>query len=153
MCLNSTENLPYTRSNGFSTDRPVLPIVTSEQRCYTQSIWLLSKRLSMSRISLHIKHRAKFNTEQDSIHIWGRRWPNWSILPPDSGRKIAAWHWRKRCWLSMHNKVKSGQSFSVKSAKRVPASHVCLKLVRKEAGAQLSNNDNKYSTFQGSKCS
>ena len=48
----------------------------------------------------------------------------------------------------MQNKVKSEQSFAVTSAKRVAFFQASLKLVREEAGAQLSNNDNKCSISQ-----
>ena len=63
----------------------------------------------------------------------------WAIcLPPDNGTKIAALHCRKRCWLSPHNKVKSEQCFAVTSAKRVAVFQASLKVVREDAGAQLS---------------
>ena len=32
MCFSNTENFPYPRKNGFSTDWPVLPIVTQKER-------------------------------------------------------------------------------------------------------------------------
>ena len=41
----------------------------------------------------------------------------------------------------MHNKVKSEQCFAVLSAQRVAVFQASLKLVREEAGAQLSDND------------
>ena len=83
--------------------------------------------------------------------IWGGRWHSWSILPPDTGKKIAAWHWRKTCWLLMHNKVKSEQHFAVTSAKRWAVFLESLKVVREEAGAHISNKDNKHSTSWESK--
>ena len=52
----------------------------------------------------------------------------------------------------MHNKAQAEQHFTVTSAKRVAVLQVSLKVVREEAGAQLSNKDNKHSTSQGSKC-
>ena len=57
---------------------------------------------------------------------------------------------QKRCWLSTHNKVKSEQCFAVTSAKRVAVFQANLKVVREDAGAQLSKRDNKRSTSQGS---
>ena len=50
---------------------------------------------------------------------------------------------KKRCWLSIHNKVKSEQHFAVTSAKRVAVFQANLKIVRAEVGAQLSKRDNK----------
>ena len=32
MCLSNTENFPYPRRNGFSTDMPMLPIVTPQKK-------------------------------------------------------------------------------------------------------------------------
>ena len=87
----------------------------------------------------------------DSIWIWGGRWPSQSVSKPDKGMKIVAWYWRKRCWLSIHNIVKSEQYFTGTSAKRVAVFQASLKVVREEAGAQLSNKDNKCSTSQGIK--
>ena len=88
----------------------------------------------------------------DSIWMWGGRWPRWSVLPPDRGMKITVWHWRKRCWLSINNKVKSEQCFTVTSAKRAAVFQASLKIMREEAGAHLSNKDKKCSKSQGSKC-
>ena len=51
----------------------------------------------------------------------------------------------------MHNKVTSEQHFAVTCGKRIPFFQASLKLVREEAAAQLSNNDNKCSTSQESK--
>ena len=62
MCFSNTEKFPYPRRNDFYTDWPVLAIVTQEQRCCRQSIWLFPKMLSTSQIKLHIKYRAKINT-------------------------------------------------------------------------------------------
>ena len=61
MYHSNMENIPYPRRNGFSTNWPVQPIVTQNQRCYIWSIWLLPKWLSTSQISFQIKHRAKIN--------------------------------------------------------------------------------------------
>ena len=81
--------------------------------------------------------------------MWiSERRPGQSIFPPDTGMKKAAWCWRKRYWISIHNKVKSEQSFAVTSAKRVAVFQASLKVVREEAIAQLSNK-NKCSTSQG----
>ena len=57
---------------------------------------------------------------------------------------------KKRCCLSIHNKVKPEQHFVVTSAKRVAVFQASLKVVRKEAGAKLSKRDNQCSTSQGS---
>ena len=62
MCFSNAENFPYPRRNGFSIDRPVLPIVTQKEREHMQSIRLLPKKFSMPQISLEIKNRAKVNT-------------------------------------------------------------------------------------------
>ena len=43
-----------------------------------------------------------------------------------------------------HNKVKPEQHFAVTSVKRVTIFQASSKLVRGEAGAQLSNKDNKH---------
>ena len=40
----------------------------------------------------------------------------------------------------MHNKAKLKQCFAVTSAKRVAIFQACLKLVREEAGAQISKH-------------
>ena len=61
------------------------------------------------------------------------------------GMKIAAWHWRKRCWLSINNKVKSEQHFTGTSAKRVAVFQASLKVVREEAGA---NSPTKITKIQ-----
>ena len=61
MYLTNTENFLYSRRNGFSTDRPMLPIVTQKRRSHSRSIWLLPKGFSMSLKSLQIKSRAKIN--------------------------------------------------------------------------------------------
>ena len=61
VCFSNTENFPYPRRNGFSTDQSVLPIITPKQRGQMQSIWLLPKRFSMPQISLQIKIRVKIN--------------------------------------------------------------------------------------------
>ena len=87
-----------------------------------------------------------------TICIWGGRWPNWSILPPDAGTKLAAWCWREWCWLSMCNMVKSEYHFAVTSAKRVAVLQANSKLVSEEARPQLPNEDNECSTFHGSNC-
>ena len=152
VCFSNTKNLSYPRRNGFSTDRPVLPIVTQKKRSHTWSIWLHPKWFSMSQISLQIKTEQRFTLEWTSTWIWGWSWPGWSVLPPDRGMKITAWHWRKRCWLWLHNKIKSQQHFVVTSANRVTVFQASLKVVREEAGAQLFNKDNKHSASQGSKC-
>ena len=47
----------------------------------------------------------RFTLELNSVHIWGGWWPGWSNLQPDVGMKVAAWHWRKRCWLSITTKL------------------------------------------------
>ena len=147
MCFSNTKNFPYPRKNSFSTDRPMLPVVTQIQRSHSRSIWLLPKWFSMSQISLQIKKTGqRLTLEWDSIWIWGGRWPGQSVLPPDMGMKMAALCWRKRCWLSIHNKVKSEQHLAVTSAKRVAVFQAILKVVREEAGAQLSKRDNKHST-------
>ena len=151
MCFSNTENFPYPRRNGISTDRPVLPIVTPKQRGHMQSIRLLTKRFSMPQIGLQIKIGKRLTLEWDSVQIWGGRWCGQSVLPPDKGIKIPAWCWSKRCWLSIHNKVKSEQCFTVTSAKRKAVLQVSWRGVREEASAQLYNNDNKHSTSQGSK--
>ena len=52
----------------------------------------------------------------------------------------------------MCNRIKSKHPFAVTSAKRVVVFQASLELVRKQAGAHLSNKDNKHSTFHGSKC-
>ena len=44
---------------------------------------------------------------------------------------------RQRCWLSIHNKVKSEQCFAVTSAIRVAVFQASLEVVREEAGANL----------------
>ena len=46
--------------------------------------------------------------------------------------------------------MKSEQHFAETSTKRGAVFHTSLKLVREEAGAQLSNNDKICSTSQGS---
>ena len=152
MCFSNTKNFLYPRRNGFSTDRPVLPIVTQKMRSHMWSIWLHPKWFSTSQISLQIKNRAKINIEMRlNMNLRGKM--TWAIcLATRQRNEIAAWHWRKRCWLSIHNKVKSEQCFAVTSAKRVAVFQAILKVVREEAGAQLSNKDNKCSTSQGSKC-
>ena len=84
----------------------------------------------------------------DSIRIWGGRWPRQSTLPPGTGMRIAAWYWRKRYWLSIHNKVKSEQCFTVTSAKRVAVFKVSLNQVpnspAKITNAQHSKDQNVY---------
>ena len=152
MCLSNTKHFPYPRRNSFSTDRPILPIVTPKKRSHTRSIWLHPKRFSTSQKSLQIKHRAKINiAARLNMNLRGR-WPGWSVLPPDRGMKMTALLWRKRCWLSTHNKVKSEQCFAVTSAKRVAVFQASLKVVIEEVGAQLSKRDNKHLTSQGSNC-
>ena len=32
MCFSNTKNFPYSGRNGFSTDRPVLPIIAQKNR-------------------------------------------------------------------------------------------------------------------------
>ena len=59
---------------------------------------------------------------------------------------------KKKVLSSIHNKVKSEQHFAVTSAKRVAVFQASLKVVREEAGVQLSKRDNKCSTSQGSNC-
>ena len=59
---------------------------------------------------------------------------------------------KKKVLLSIHNKVKSEQCFAVTSANRIAVFQASLKVVREEAGAQLSKRDNKCSASQGSKC-
>ena len=149
MCFSNTKNFPYPRRNGFSTDRPMLTIVTQKQRSHMRSIWLYPKWFSTSQISLQIKNRQRLTLEWESIQIWGGRWPGWYVLPPDMGMKMAALCWRKRCWLSIHNKV-TEQCFAVTSAKRVAVFQASLK-EREEEAAQLSKRNNKCSTSQGSK--
>ena len=61
MCFSNTKNFPYPRRNGFSTDQPVLPIVTQKKRSQMQSIWLHLKWFSTSQISLQMKNRTKIN--------------------------------------------------------------------------------------------
>ena len=51
----------------------------------------------------------------------------------------------------MLNKIKSEQYMAVISVKKVAIFQASLKLVREEAGVQLSNKDNKYLTSQRSK--
>ena len=51
LCALATENFPYPRRNGFSTDQPVLPIVTQKERDKIWSIRLLPKRFSMPQIT------------------------------------------------------------------------------------------------------
>ena len=65
----------------------------------------------------------------NSTHIWVGRWSDQSVLPPDTRIKIAAWYWRERYWLSMHNKGKS-EPLAVISTKRVAIFQGNLKLVR-----------------------
>ena len=48
--------------------------------------------------------------------------------------------------------MKSEPHLAVTSAKRVAVFRASLKLVRKEAGAQLSNKDNKCLTSYCTKC-
>ena len=95
ICFSITKTFPYPRRNGFSTDRLMLPIVT-QKRGHKWSIWLGPKWFSMSQISLQIKTGQRLTLVWDSIQIRGGRWPRQSVLPPDRGMKIAAWHWRKR---------------------------------------------------------
>ena len=71
--------------------------------------------------------------EWDSKWISGERWSRPSVLPPDMGMKIVAWQWIKGCWLSIHNKVKTEQSFTVRSANRIAVFQASLKVVREEA--------------------
>ena len=61
MCFGNTKNFPYPWRNGFSTDRPMLPIVTQKKKSHMRSIRLPPKWLRTSRISLQIKNRAKIN--------------------------------------------------------------------------------------------
>ena len=58
---------------------------------------------------------------------------------------------KKKVLTIIHSKVKSEQYLAVTSAKRVAVFQASLNVVREEAGAQLSNKDNKHSTSQGSK--
>ena len=46
----------------------------------------------------------------------------------------------------MYNKVESEQCFPATSAKSMTIFQACLKLVREEAGVQLSNRDSKHLT-------
>ena len=56
---------------------------------------------NMPQRSLQIKTGQRLTLEWDLAQIWGGIWPSQSVLPPDMGMKIAAWPWRKRCWLSI----------------------------------------------------
>ena len=132
MCFSNRENFPYLRWNGFSTDWPVLPIVSPKQTGHMWSIRLHPKWFSTSQISLQIKTGWRLTLVWDSIQFWGGRWPRQSVLPPDKGMKIAAWHWRKS-WLSIHNKIKSEQCFAVTSAERVAVFQASFKVVRRSS--------------------
>ena len=154
MCFSNTKNLPYPRRNGFSTDWPMFPIATQKERGHMQSISLPPTWFSICQISLQIKktgHRL-ITLEWHSMWTSGGNDPRWSVLPPDMGMKIAAWCWKKRFWLPIHNKVTTEQCFAVTSAKGVAVFKASLKVLREEPGAQISNKDNKHSTSQGSKC-
>ena len=60
MCFGNTKNFPYTRRNGFSTDRPVLPIVTlkGEVTCHTSDFFLMVQYISNKSSN---KNRTKIN--------------------------------------------------------------------------------------------
>ena len=154
MCFSNTKNFPYPRRNGFQHRLACAAYCyPPKKRSHMWSIWLHPKWFNMSQITLQIKNRTKINIcDETQYEFWGGRWPGQSVLLPDKGMKIAAWCWRKRCWLSIHNKVKSEQHFAVTSAKRVAVFQASWKVVREEVGAQLCNKDNKCSTSQGSKC-
>ena len=63
---------------------------------------------------------------------------------------LATGQWNKNSSITLQKKVKSEQRFAVTSAKRVAVFQANLKVVREDAGAQLSKRDNKHSTSQGS---
>ena len=66
--------------------------------------------------------------------------------------QIVAWYWRKRFWLSMHNKYKSEQCFAVTSAKSSSFPRKFnLKSVKKKQVLN-SNNVHNCSTSHVSKC-
>ena len=138
MCFSNTKNFPYPRRNGFCTDRPVLPIVAQKKESYMQSIWLHPKCFSTSQISLQIKNRAKINIGvRLNMNLRGKM--TWMIcLVTRQGNENSSMMLPKRCWLSIHNKAKSEQCFAVTSAKRVAVFQASWKVVREEAGAQLS---------------
>ena len=130
MYFSNTKNFLYPRRNDFSTDRPCAAYCYPKKRSHMWSIWLLPKWFSnVSNKPSNKKTGQRLTLMWDSVWIWGGRWPRWSVLPPGIGMRIAAWCWRKSCWLSIHNKVKSEQCFTVTSAKRVAAFHTSLKQV------------------------
>ena len=61
MCFGNTKNFPYPRRNGFSTDRPVLPIVTQKREVTCDPSDFFLNGFSTSQISLQIKNRTKIN--------------------------------------------------------------------------------------------
>ena len=143
MCFSSMKNFPYPRRNGFSTDRRVLPIVTQKKRSHMQPIWLCCKWFITSQISLQIKNRTKINIGvRLNMNLRGKM-TQMIRLATIQGNENSSMTLKKRCLLSIHNKVKSQQCFAVTSAKRVAVFQASLKVLREEVGAQLSNKDNK----------
>ena len=152
MHFGNTKNFPYERRNGLAQMGLCCLLLPQKMRSHTRSIWLLPKWFSMTQISLQIKNWAKINIGvRLNMNLRGKM--TWMIcLATRQGNENSSMMLKKRCCLSIHNKVKSEQCFAVTSAKRVPVFQVSLKVVREEAGAQLSSKDNKHTTSQGSKC-
>ena len=124
MYLSITSNLPSSRRNSVSIYWYVLLIVTKNREATCTDFFVKSS--AWHKYTFKNTGQRKM-LELESVWIWSGRWSGQSILPPDTGIKIAAWSWRKRCWLSVHNKVKSG-CFAVTSAKRVAVFQTSLKL-------------------------
>ena len=61
MCFGNTKNFPYLGRNGFSTERPVQPIVTQKREVTCDPSGFFLNGFSMSQISLKVKSRAKSN--------------------------------------------------------------------------------------------
>ena len=62
MCFSNTENFPYPRRNGFSTDQPVLPIVILDKREVTcNPSGILPEKVQYASNKPSNKKRAKIN--------------------------------------------------------------------------------------------
>ena len=89
------------------------------------------------KTSLQIKNRAKINIGvRLNMNLRGKM-TQMICLTTRHGKDNGSIALKKKCWLSIHNKAKS-EHFAVTSAKRVTVFQASLKVVREEAGAQLS---------------
>ena len=154
--FSNTKNFPYPRRNDFSIDRPCCLLLPQKKRTHMQSIWPHPKWFSTSQINLQIKNRAKINIGMSLNMNLRVKITQIICLATRQGNENSSMMLKKKvhCVLVIiliHNKVKSEQHFTVTSAKGVTVFQASLKVVREEAGAQLSKKDNKCSTSQGSK--